>query len=177
MCELSGDVVVLGQHEGGDVQLRVFGDEFYARYETLDGYTAIYDTLVGRYCYALLAAGRLTSSGVPITKPVPAGIPRHLKEDPSVRNEIFERRYERLRPREVDFGLSAERTLGPDDGLLEGRKIHEGTVVGLTLIIAHLALLFWEMRYVSASLAHPGLKPSPRLGIHEPAPNEPQGAA
>ena len=49
--------------------------------------------------------------------------------------------------------------------------------LGLTLIVAHLALLFWEMRYVSASLAHPGLKPSPRLGIHEPAPNEPQGAA
>ncbi len=31
--------------------------------------------------------------------------------------------------------------------------------LGLTLIITHLGLLFWEMRFVSASLAFPGLKP------------------
>lgn len=31
--------------------------------------------------------------------------------------------------------------------------------LGLTLIVAHLGLLFWELRYVSASLAYPGLKP------------------
>jgi hypothetical protein len=30
----------------------------------------------------------------------------------------------------------------------------------LTLVVAHLALLFWEMRYVSSSLAFPGLVPS-----------------
>ena len=32
--------------------------------------------------------------------------------------------------------------------------------LGATLIVAHLGLLFWETRYVSASLAFPGLKPS-----------------
>jgi|GEM_PF-84449 len=32
--------------------------------------------------------------------------------------------------------------------------------LGLTLIIGHLGLLFWELRYISASLAFPGLKPS-----------------
>lgn len=31
--------------------------------------------------------------------------------------------------------------------------------LGLTLIIGHLGLLFWELRYISASLAFPGLKP------------------
>ena len=31
--------------------------------------------------------------------------------------------------------------------------------LGLTLIITHLGLLAWELRYVSASLAFPGLKP------------------
>lgn len=31
--------------------------------------------------------------------------------------------------------------------------------LGATLIIAHLGLLFWEARFVSASLAFPGLKP------------------
>ena len=32
---------------------------------------------------------------------------------------------------------------------------------GVTLVVAHLGLLFWETRYVSASLAFPGLKPLP----------------
>lgn len=30
---------------------------------------------------------------------------------------------------------------------------------GITLIVTHLALLFWELRYVSSALAFPGLKP------------------
>jgi hypothetical protein len=29
----------------------------------------------------------------------------------------------------------------------------------ITLLVTHLGLLIWEMRYVSASLAYPGLKP------------------
>ena len=31
--------------------------------------------------------------------------------------------------------------------------------LGITLIVTHLALLVWELRYVSASMAYPGLKP------------------
>lgn len=34
-------------------------------------------------------------------------------------------------------------------------------VLGITLIATHLGLLFWETRYVSASLAFPTLKPTP----------------
>jgi hypothetical protein len=36
--------------------------------------------------------------------------------------------------------------------------------LGLTLIVTHLGLLFWELRYVSASLAFPGLKPTRKSG-------------
>ena len=32
-------------------------------------------------------------------------------------------------------------------------------VLGITIIITHLGLLFWELRYISGSLAYPGLKP------------------
>jgi hypothetical protein len=32
--------------------------------------------------------------------------------------------------------------------------------LGLTLIVTHIGLLLWELRYVSASLAYPGLKPT-----------------
>lgn len=31
--------------------------------------------------------------------------------------------------------------------------------LGTTVLVSHLGLLFWETRYVSASLAFPGLKP------------------
>lgn len=31
--------------------------------------------------------------------------------------------------------------------------------LGVTIIITHLGLLFWELRYISGSLAYPGLKP------------------
>lgn len=33
---------------------------------------------------------------------------------------------------------------------------------GLTIIVTHLGLLLWETRFVSASLAFPGLAPGPR---------------
>ena len=32
---------------------------------------------------------------------------------------------------------------------------------GITLIVTHLGLLIWELKYVAASLAYPGLKPRP----------------
>lgn len=32
--------------------------------------------------------------------------------------------------------------------------------LGITIIVTHLGLLFWEMKYVAASLAFPGLKPN-----------------
>jgi hypothetical protein len=33
-------------------------------------------------------------------------------------------------------------------------------VLGLVIVITHVGLLFWEMKYVSLSLAAPGLKPA-----------------
>lgn len=32
--------------------------------------------------------------------------------------------------------------------------------LGTTIIVTHLGLLVWELRYVALSLAHPGLKPA-----------------
>lgn len=36
----------------------------------------------------------------------------------------------------------------------------EAVPLAVTLVVSHLGLLFWETRYVSASLAFPGLKPA-----------------
>jgi hypothetical protein len=38
----------------------------------------------------------------------------------------------------------------------------EPAPLAITLVVAHLGLLFWETRFVSASLAFPGLKPNPQ---------------
>jgi hypothetical protein len=32
--------------------------------------------------------------------------------------------------------------------------------LGTTIIVTHLGLLLWELKYVALSLAHPGLKPT-----------------
>ncbi len=41
--------------------------------------------------------------------------------------------------------------------------------LGITLIVAHIGILFWEMRFISGTMAYPGVKPSKNLSIHEPA--------
>jgi hypothetical protein len=38
--------------------------------------------------------------------------------------------------------------------------------LGVTVLVTHLGLLFWELRYVSASLAFPALKPGPKEAVH-----------
>lgn len=46
--------------------------------------------------------------------------------------------------------------------------------LGVTLIATHLAVLFWELRHVSGSLAFPGLRPKPTPNPFLPtAPKEP----
>ncbi|MGH9211607.1 MAG: ATP synthase subunit I [Acidimicrobiales bacterium] len=38
--------------------------------------------------------------------------------------------------------------------------------LGVTVLATHLGLLFWELRYVSASLAFPALKPGHKEAVH-----------
>jgi hypothetical protein len=48
--------------------------------------------------------------------------------------------------------------------------------MGITLIVAHLVLLFWEMRYISGTLAFPGLKPEPTPNPYLPTESSPNAA-
>lgn len=43
--------------------------------------------------------------------------------------------------------------------VVRDRSWVEFVPLGITVLVSHLGLLFWETRYVSASLAFPGLKP------------------
>jgi M6 family metalloprotease-like protein len=64
---LAGEVVPIRQPDGSVLDVRVWGDEFYAVGETLDGYTVVKDPVTGMLCYAVLSQdGRdLISTGVP----------------------------------------------------------------------------------------------------------------
>jgi hypothetical protein len=45
----------------------------------------------------------------------------------------------------------------------------EPAPLGITLVVTHIGLLLWELRYVSASLAFPGLRPAARPATKETA--------
>jgi len=77
MSAIFGEILTFGQAKGPEIRLRVTGDEHYATYETLDGYTAVSDSDRGQFCYAMLVNGVLVSSGYPVDGPPPVGVPRY----------------------------------------------------------------------------------------------------
>src|SRR5688500_1549654 len=133
MSAIFGEPLTFGQEKGPNIQLVVFGDEAYARYETPDGFTATYDTRLGLFCYARVRAGRFVSTRVPVADPPPGDLPRHLQERESVRQKKF---LERQRPgAALTRGAGRALTLGPNQGLLEGRRVSDGVVRGLTILV------------------------------------------
>lgn len=48
--------------------------------------------------------------------------------------------------------------------------------LGLTIIVTHLGLLFWELRHISSALAFPGLKPKASTNPYLPTSDEPSGS-
>lgn len=137
MSAINGERLIFGQKNGPALELKVFGDEFYARYESLDGYTVVYDLDRGKYCYAYLQDGHFASTGKPIHKPAPMGIHKHLKEYGPVRNANFRKKYDMLRSEIMPLSATSNvmRTYGPNSGLLPGRQVSQGQVKGLTILV------------------------------------------
>lgn len=136
MSVATGLLESFAQEEGGNVQLRALGDEFYARYETPSGHAAIYDGFLGRWCYAVLDGGEYLSSGIPVTGAPPIDLPPHLTESPEVRAAKFERRMgEALPPEAFDTPTGTVEVFGPNKGLLNGRQTNVGAVQGLTILV------------------------------------------
>ena len=75
------------QPDGSKLALRVFGDEYYGRTETLDGYTVVFDSATKSYQYATLApdGNEFTSTGKEIGKadPKALGLGKRLKIHPA----------------------------------------------------------------------------------------------
>jgi M6 family metalloprotease-like protein len=136
MSAIFGEILTFGQPSGTEVRLKVSGDEHYARYENLNGYTAVYDTDLGLYCYAGLASGVFQSTGVPVTEDPPPGVARHLQEPTTViAAKSQARRFDRAAVAGGRADDAVVRVFGPNNGLLEGRILSTGTVVGLTILV------------------------------------------
>jgi M6 family metalloprotease-like protein len=136
MSAIFGETLTFTQDDGGAVRLVVFGDDLYSRYETVDGYTAIYDASAGGYCYAEAKAGRFTSTGRRVEDPAPEGLSRHLHEDLQTRNRTVLDRHEAMLPMEASAReREAMLTFGSSGGLLPGRRLDSGAVRGLTILV------------------------------------------
>lgn len=96
MSAIFGEVLDFSQENGPEVRLRVYGDEFYSRHETEDGYTVVYDRSLGKFTYALLKDGRFISSGVDISQRPPLRLEKHLEESGEVRLSKAEKRFSRI---------------------------------------------------------------------------------
>jgi|SRR5688500_5561014 len=99
MTGIFGDKHSFKQENGPEVSLVVHGDESYARYETPDGYTVMYDPNLGLYTYALTDDdGRFVSSKTPTSEEPPANLPLHLEESFPVRAAKAEAKIKKRSP-------------------------------------------------------------------------------
>ena len=85
MSAIFGEKLTFPQEKGQEVKLVVYGDEFYAQYETEDGYSVVYDKEMGLFCYASLKNGAFFSSKIPLSKSAPPDLEKHLQEAGGVR--------------------------------------------------------------------------------------------
>lgn len=99
MTGIFDETLSFKQENGPDLRLVVNGDESYARYETPEGYSVIYDPDLGLYAYALTDDdGKFVSSKTPTSEEPPANLPLHLEESFSVRAEKAEAKIKRRSP-------------------------------------------------------------------------------
>jgi M6 family metalloprotease-like protein len=88
------------QPDGRVLQLKMYGDEFYARTETAEGYTVLFSATDNTYYYAEPETnGRsLRRSRTRATSPPPAGLVKHLKEPREVVSAIRASNIQRYAP-------------------------------------------------------------------------------
>ena len=115
MSGIFNEQLTFKQENGPDVRLVVIGDEHYAQYETIDGFTVVYDAGKGLYCYAQTINGRFVSTGIPMSVPPPPELRRHITESEAVRQQKFTLRHATRHPPPAIFtAADTFETLGPN---------------------------------------------------------------
>lgn len=127
-----GDEQRLGQPDGSYVKVRVWGDEYYQRVESLDGYTLVRDPQNGGICYAELAAdgNHLKSTGIRVQERFAAqkALPKGLKESKKVVEQSIRARTAVLWGPEAD----SSKSLSWPEGWV---RTTSGDVKGITLVV------------------------------------------
>lgn len=75
----------MGQGKRPDVDLFVSGTAKHTSSKTVDGFPAIYDDFLERFCYARLLGETYESTGVPVTSPPPPDILRKERKPDTIR--------------------------------------------------------------------------------------------
>ena len=137
----NGDIFKLKQPDGSYVEVKVWGDEFYQRVESLDGYTLVRNPQTRWICYAELSVDKseltptdIVYSGAPVpTKGsledqiMELGIPTHLK----LKRESILQKVEQAR--QELFGKQPDMTLQTQADVASTHAT--GSILGLTLLI------------------------------------------
>jgi M6 family metalloprotease-like protein len=140
------------QPDGKVLNLRVFGDEYYARTETTDGYTVVYNSADGAYYYATPSAdgSQLIPSGTKAGGRAPAKLEKHLDlRGETIRNlrRQNQDRFDGPRRQRWESRVQAVQTLRTaaargislrDSELVEIQKLAApviGEKVGLTILV------------------------------------------
>lgn len=94
-----GETTWFSQPNGSVLELRIFGDEFYAVTETTGGYVLVFDPATKAYYYALLSANgdELVSSGVMVREgdnPKALGFKKHIRINKASRRNKAKRNFE-----------------------------------------------------------------------------------
>ena len=86
------------QPDGTQIQLHGRGDEFSARFETLAGYTVVFDQAQKAYCFARQDTdGQLVSTGVQVQRgdPTALGLAKGVRMSDAARKQMVIERYQR----------------------------------------------------------------------------------
>lgn len=128
-----GEVFRVKQPDGSHVQVRVWGDEFYQRVESLDAYTLVRNPKTRWICYAefssdeseLIATERVYRGGLAAEDDL--GLPKHLDLNREVRRAKAAQKQVQLLGRERAGAVEAQGAVATES--------LTGSVLGLTLLI------------------------------------------
>jgi len=126
-----GERWVLRQPDGGVVEARIWGDEYYQVVESLDGYTLIRDPSTLVICYARLSGdgNELVSTGIRVGKVDAAslGVKKHVRINGEARARLVQESRNAWEPRRASRETGAEGTptlaSGPIIGDVQGLVI------------------------------------------------------
>lgn len=149
-----GMVTIIHQPGGYEVEAKIYGDEFYAKYESFEGFSLIKDPATGWYSYAMKSTtdtSKLVSTGIPYKSSTATsevlesltslGVQKHLTESAAeIGSEVDSMRLkhglkiERIRNmqdiREMNASNAASR------GIIAPRAATKtGSVVGLVVLV------------------------------------------